>query len=94
MEKLYEQIDKLKACLNETTCVIEIKRLLKEIDEDKELIKMIEEYNKTEDERIRNKILNNQLFREYKHQEAELNLLILQINQRLRKIIKRDKCGL
>ena len=55
---------------------------------------MIEEYNKTEDERIRNKILNNQLFREYKHQEAELNLLILQINQRLRKIIKRDKCGL
>jgi len=94
MEKLYEQIDKLKACLNETTCVIEIKRLLKEINEDKELIKMIEEYNKTEDERIRNKILNNQLFREYKHQEAELNLLILQINQRLRKIIKRDKCGL
>lgn len=94
MEKLYEKVDKLKACLNETTCVIEIKRLLKEINEDKELIEMIEEYNKTEDERIRNKILNNQLFREYKHQEAELNLLILQINQRLRKIIKRDKCGL
>lgn len=94
MEKLYEKIDKLKECLNETKCVIEIKRLLKEINDDKDLINMIEEYNKTEDERIRNKILNNKLFREYKHQEAELNLLILQINQRLKSITKKDKCGL
>lgn len=94
MEKLYEKIDKLKECLNETECIIEIKRLLNEINNDQELIKTIEEYNKTEDERLRDKILNNKLFREYKHQEAELNILILQINQRLKSITKKDKCGL
>ena len=62
--------------------------------QDKELLKQIEDYNYTKDERIKDKILNNQTFREYKHQEAELNLLILEINSKLKEITKKDKCGL
>ena len=40
------------------------------------------------------KIISNEEFMEYKHHETELNLLILEINQELKKITKKDKCGL
>ena len=56
--------------------------------------RILNNYNYTKDERIKDKILNNQTFREYKHQEAELNLLILEINSKLKEITKKDKCGL
>lgn len=61
---------------------------------DKELVQQIEKYNYSKDERIKEEILKNNVFREYKHQEAELNILILEINQELKKITKKDKCGL
>lgn len=94
MEKLYEKMDKLKNILDETECIKDLKRLYKEINQDEKLIKLIEDYKNTNDERTRDEILNNKLFREYKHQEAELNFLILEINQKLKQISKKDKCGL
>ncbi|MBQ3511769.1 MAG: YlbF family regulator [Bacilli bacterium] len=94
MEKLYEKIDNLKEVLNETETIKKIKEATQNIMQDQELLKQIEDYNYTKDERVKEKILNNQKFREYKHQEAELNLLILEINAQLKQIIKKDKCGL
>ena len=94
MEELIEKLEVLKKDLDETICVKKIKTLVKEIKQDKELITLIEKYNYTKDERIREKILENQLYREYKHQEAELNFLILEINQSLKSIIKKDNRGL
>lgn len=94
MEKLYEKMDNLKDILDETECVKELKRLNREINQDKDFIKLIEDYKNTNDERLRDEILSNKLFREYKHQEAELNFLILEINQKLKQISKKDKCGL
>lgn len=94
MEKLLEKLDKLKKELDETECVKEIRKLNKKIKNDKELITLIEKYNYTKDERIKEQIINNKLYREYKHQEAELNFLILEINQALKSITKKDKCGL
>ena len=94
MEKLYEKIDNLKEVLNETETIKKIKKTTQNIMQDQELLKQIEDYNYTKDERIKDKILNNQKFREYKHQEAELNLLILEINAQLKQIIKKDKCDL
>lgn len=94
MEKLYEKLDNLKVVLNETETIIKLKEITEKVMQDKELLKQIEDYNYTKDERIKDKILNNQTFREYKHQEAELNLLILEINSKLKEITKKDKCGL
>ena len=94
MEKLYEKLDNLKEVLNETETIIKLKEITEKVLQDKELLKQIEDYNYTKDERIKDKILNNQTFREYKHQEAELNLLILEINSKLKEITKKDKCGL
>lgn len=94
MEELYEKIDNLKKTLDETSTVKEIKKLTEEINKNKDLLALIEKYNYTQDERIKEKIINNEQFKNYKHHETKLNLLILEINQELKKITKKDKCGL
>lgn len=94
MENLYEKLDNLKKMLDDTICIQELKNIYNKINKDKDLVSLIENYNYTHDERIKNKLLENSLVREYKHQEAELNFLILEINQKLKKITKKDKCGL
>ncbi|MBO5120470.1 MAG: hypothetical protein J6C28_02130 [Bacilli bacterium] len=94
MEELYIKLDNLKLALDETKTIQEIKRLTKKISKNKELLELIEKYNYTQDERIKEKIISNEEFMEYKQQETELNLLILEINQELKKITKKDKCGL
>lgn len=94
MEELYEKIDYLKKALDKSDVIINIKQLTNKINNNQELISLIETYNYTHDERIKEQILSNEEFREYKHQETELNLLILEINQELKKITKKDKCGL
>ena len=60
--------------------------------QDKELLKDIEEYNRRPKEELKNKIINNSLFREYKHSEAECNFIILEINKRLKEINNKGKC--
>lgn len=94
MEELYEKVNNLKDVLNDNEIIKEIKKLNKEIINDKILLGLIEKYNYTKDERIKQQIISNDLFQKYKHQETELNLLILEINQELKKITKKDKCGL
>ena len=94
MEELYEKIDNLKKTLEEDKTIKEIKRLTKEINKNQKLLKLIENYNYTRDERLKEEIINDKQFREYKQYETELNLLILEINQELKKITKKDKCGL
>ena len=94
MEELYDKIENLKKALDDTDTIKQIKILTKKIFKDKELMSLIETYKITQDERIKEKIISNETFREYKHEEAELNFLILEINQELNKITKKDKCGL
>lgn len=94
MEKVYEKLDNLKKQLDTAECIKELKKLNKEIQKDKELISLIEKYNATKDEQIKKQIICNELFQKYKQQETELNILILEINQELKKITKKDKCGL
>lgn len=94
MEKLYEKLDNLKKTLDESETIIKLKEFAKEINNNQELVSLIEKYNITHDERIKEEILKYDIFLKYKHQETELNFLILEINQELKKITKKDKCGL
>lgn len=94
MEKIYEKLDKLKKTLDNTGCIQKTKMLKRELLDDKELISLIEKYKYTQDEKVKKEIISNELFQKYKQQETELNLLILEINQELKKIVKKDKCGL
>ena len=86
-------MEKVKNALDNTTEVKEIKELNKVIMEDKELLEDIKKYNETQDEKIKERICNHKLFRNYKEKETDLNLLILRMNQKLKEIeIEEKEC--
>ena len=86
MEELLEEIDDLKKALDETSVIKELKEYNKKIQNEKDLLEKINKYQLTMNERIKEEIINNILFREYKKKETNVNLLIMDINQRLKKI--------
>ena len=92
MNELIDKVDNLKKALDENEKIIKLKEINELIMQDKELLKDIEEYNRTNNEELKNKIINNKLFREYKHNEAECNFIILEINKRLKEINNKGKC--
>ena len=69
-----------------------LKELNEKLEKDKELLKNIEEYQYTKDINLKNKIMNNNLFKEYKVEETEINFMILEINKRLKQINNKGKC--
>ena len=92
MNDLIDKVENLKEALNDTKQVKEIKDINKLIMNDKELLELIKKYNETHDEDIKTKILNNELFKDYKDKETELNILILEINSKLKEISNKGKC--
>ena len=92
MEELIEKVEALKEELNENASVKKIKELNEKLEKDKELLKNIEKYQYTKDINLKNKIMNNDLFKEYKEAETEINFIILEINKRLKQINNKGKC--
>ena len=92
MEELIEKVNELKEELNNTKKVKDLKKINNEIMKDNELLEDIKRYNETQDEKIRERIINNKLFREYKHNENEVNFLILEINKKLKEINGSRSC--
>lgn len=92
MEELIEKIDILKKSLDQEIVVQEIKELNKKVKNDDKLLSLIKNYRITKDENIKKQIIENALFKEYKEKETEINLLILELNKRLKEITKKDKC--
>ena len=93
MNELIDKTEKLKESIDNLDKIKELKEINNLIMKDKELLKDIEEYNRTNNEELKNKIINNSLFREYKHSEAECNFIILEINKRLKEINNKGKCS-
>jgi hypothetical protein len=92
MYELMEKVANLKKALDEEEKIKEIKNLNKEIINDKELMKLLEEYKYSANEDLKNKIINNELFKKYKLVETDINILILEINKRLKTINNKGKC--
>ena len=59
----------------------DIKESLKDVYNDKELIKLINKYKETRDEKLKKEIYNNEKFIRYKRLENETNLLIMKLNK-------------
>ena len=59
----------------------DIKQALKDIYNDKQLIKLMNKYKETGDETIKKEIYNNENFTRYKRLENETNLLIMKLNK-------------
>ena len=94
MEELYIRIDNLLKALNNTKEVEEIKKYNELINNDKDLLFNIKKYKETNDIRLKEKILSNKLFKEYKDKEIDLNVLIMQIKNKLKEISDKGKCSL
>lgn len=94
MEKLIDKVENLKSALDSNEKITAIKEINTRILEDKELLELIKGYNLTQDDKIKSKILSNPLFQEYKEKETDINIIILEINQKLKEISKRGNCNL
>ncbi len=94
MEKLIEKVENLKNVLDEQEKIKQIKNSNVKVLEDEELLKLIKDYNQTKNPSIKEKILRNKNFQDYKEQETEINFIILEINQKLKEISKRGNCNL
>ncbi len=92
MEELIEKVNELKEELNNTKEIKELKEINNSIMKDQELLNNIKKYNETQDNNIKERIINHKLFREYKHKENELNFIILEINKKLKEINSSRSC--
>ena len=93
MEKLLEKIENLIESINNTEEIIKLKSLNEELMKDNELLHKIKLFNETKDEKLKEKIINHPLLSEYRHSETDCNLLIMGINQKLKKAFDKDKDG-
>ena len=93
MEELIEKVENLKKSINETNEVQELLRLNKEIMKDKELLSKIKEYQITQKESLKQEIIKHPLFLKYKEKETDLNVIILMINQELKKLKEKGTCS-
>lgn len=94
MEELLEHVASLKEELNNTSEVKKIKELNKKLKSNPELKSKIERYQITKSQELLTEIYNNELYKEYKQAETDLNILILYINNELKRLNSKGKCGL
>ena len=93
MKELIEKVENLKLELDNSKEVKHIKELNSKIKDNKELLNLIEKYNSTQNESIKEEIINNKFFREYKLSENDINYIILEINSKLKQISKKGSCS-
>ena len=91
MEKLLEKIENLKEELNKKEEIQEIKKLNLEHER---LLHKIKLYNQTRKEELKDEIYTDEIYQQYKVAETNLNILILEINAKLKKINSKGKCNI
>ena len=92
MEELVLKLDNLMNQLDSWDVACHIKDLNSKILEDDELQELLNEYSVSNDDDIKNKILNHPLFVEYKEYETEINLFIMSFNNKIKDLTKKDGC--
>lgn len=89
MNELYELVNKLKLSLDNLDDIKNIKTINKELENNKDLLDKIKLFRKTNDLNIKKEILKENLFKEYKKSEGVINLLILDMNSKLKELVPR-----
>ena len=89
MNELYELVENLKSYLDNLNDIKNIKDINKNLSKDKDLLNKIELYRNNKDINLKKEILSNKDFKEYKRLESNINLLILEINSKLKELVPR-----
>lgn len=92
MEKLIEKTNRLLEEIDKLSQVKRIRELNKIISCDIELRELIDNYNYNKTDNLKRRIIDNNLFKEYKDNETDINLLIMDINSRLKSINGNKGC--
>ena len=92
MEKLIEKTNRLLEEIDKLSQVKRIRQLNKIISCDIELRELIDNYNYNKTDNLKRRIIDNNLFKEYKYNETDINLLIMDINSRLKSINGNKGC--
>lgn len=92
MEKLIEKTNRLLEEIDKLSQVKRIRQLNKIISCDIKLRKLIDNYNYNKTDNLKRRIIDNNLFKEYKDNETDINLLIMDINSRLKSINGNKGC--
>ena len=87
------KLDNLIKVIDEEECIKSIRKLNKEILNDKKMVNLVTKYNETKDISIKKELYNNPKFQIYKDMETEVNLLIMKINNKLKEISKGSSCS-
>lgn len=98
MKEITEELEKLIDILNKDVRIKKIDSLKKEILSNKKLISKINKLHtldiySEEYKNIKKELFNNPSFVEFKLIEAELNYLILEINQKLNALTNKRECN-
>jgi len=94
MEELLEKLDNLKKEIDNLDFVKELLELQDKISKDEVLSNKLKEYKEYPNNKLKEDIMNNPLFKKYKEKETDLNILILDMNNRLKEISKNGDCKL
>lgn len=89
MDELYELVDNLKSYLDNLEDIKNIKDINNKLSNNKDLLNKIDLYRKTSYINLKKEILSNKDYKEYKRLESNINLLILQINTKLKELVPR-----
>lgn len=81
-----EKVDKLIKSIDESNTIKDIRESIHAIKENQELMDKLTKYNENYDEHLKQEILEYKEMINYRHNENELNYLILEINKRLKEI--------
>lgn len=92
MEKLIEKTNRLLEEIDKLSQVKRIRQLNKIISRDIKLRELIDNYNYNKTDNLKRRIIDNNLFKEYKDNETDINLLIMDINSRLKSINGNKGC--
>ncbi len=92
MKEIEDKIDNLINILDNNEYVKKIKELNTIIKDDKELMKLLEEYKYNKSDSLKRKILENENFKEYKTNETEINFIIMYLNKKLKEIQDGKEC--
>ena len=92
MEKLIEKTNRLLEEIDKLSQVKRIRQLNKIISRYIELRELIDNYNYNKTDNLKRRIIDNNLFKEYKDNETDINLLIMDINSRLKSINGNKGC--
>ena len=93
MNEVMEKVNLLIEELEKSSTIQNLKKKKNEVFSNPHLFSLLKEYEEARKEEIKQEIIQDPLFQEYKEEEININLLILEINQRLKKIKEKGECN-